>query len=133
MGHSLDSVHLPLKIKTWLPQTHLNIFWFNKAVAAKLSTEMARYKVSCAYQGVRNICFSENLLCFLETSVLRFALLPYYRRFYCFKLTMHLVLPNIFKKKNHIFLQNNFKIIIYLKLMRSKGALQVWCLLQCIY
>ena len=133
MGHSLDSAHLPLKIKIWLPQTHLSIFWFNKAVAAKLSTEMDWYKASCAYQGVRNICFSENLLCFLETSVLRFALLPYYRRFYCFKLTMHLVLPNIFKKKNHIFLQNNFKIIIYLKLMRSKGALQVWCLLQCIY
>ena len=72
-------------------------------------------------------------LCFLETSVLRFALLPYYRRFYCFKLTMHLVLPNIFKKKKSYFLQNNFKIIIYLKLMRSKGVLQVWCLLQCIY
>ena len=30
----------------------------------------------CVYQGVRNVRFSENLACF----VLRFALLPYYRR-----------------------------------------------------
>ena len=66
---------------------------------------------TCAYQEVRNVCFSENLagfvflkhrleirvcvtggkkcsffrklvvLCFLEISVLRFALLPYYRRY----------------------------------------------------
>ena len=36
---------------------------------------------TCADQGVRNVCFSENLVCcFLETPVLRFALLPYYRR-----------------------------------------------------
>ena len=36
-----------------------------------------------AYQGVRNVRFSENLACFvfLVTLVLRFALLPYYRRF----------------------------------------------------
>ena len=36
----------------------------------------------CAYQGVKNVRFSENstCLCFLETPVLRFALLPYYRR-----------------------------------------------------
>ena len=34
-----------------------------------------------AYQGVRNVCFSENLACFLEIPVLRFALLPYYRRY----------------------------------------------------
>ena len=37
---------------------------------------------TCAYQGIRNVCFSEifSVLCFLETPVLRFALLPYYRR-----------------------------------------------------
>ena len=38
---------------------------------------------TCAYQGVRNVRFSENLACFVffETPVLRFALLPYYRRY----------------------------------------------------
>ena len=37
---------------------------------------------TCAYQGVRNVCFLENLahFVFFETPVLRFALLPYYRR-----------------------------------------------------
>ena len=37
---------------------------------------------TCVYQGVINVRFSENLcvLCFLETPVLRFALLLYYRR-----------------------------------------------------
>ena len=36
----------------------------------------------CAYQEVRNVRVSENLACFvfLETPVLRFALLPYYRQ-----------------------------------------------------
>ena len=36
---------------------------------------------TCAYQGVKNVCFSENLTCFcsLETPVLIFTLLPYYR------------------------------------------------------
>ena len=35
---------------------------------------------TCADHGVRNIRFSKNFggLCFLETSVLRFARLPYY-------------------------------------------------------
>ena len=35
-----------------------------------------------AYQGLRNVRFfgTFNVLCFLETPVLRFALLPYYRR-----------------------------------------------------
>ena len=38
---------------------------------------------TCAYQGVRNVRFSENLTSFFpETLVLRFALLPYYRRNY---------------------------------------------------
>ena len=37
---------------------------------------------TCAYQGVKNVrfCGKFGVLCFLETSVLRFALLPYYRR-----------------------------------------------------
>ena len=36
----------------------------------------------CVYQGVRNVRFfgKFDLLCFLVTSVLRFALLPYYRQ-----------------------------------------------------
>ena len=33
---------------------------------------------TCAYQGVKNVCLSEN---FLETPVLRFALLTYYQRY----------------------------------------------------
>ena len=35
-----------------------------------------------AYQGVRNVLFSENLACsvFLVTLILRFAFLPYYQR-----------------------------------------------------
>ena len=38
---------------------------------------------TCADHGVRNIRFSKNFggLCFLETSVLRFARLPYYWQF----------------------------------------------------
>ena len=42
---------------------------------------------TCVYQGVKNVCFSENLACFffLETPVLRFTLLPYYQwNFICF-------------------------------------------------
>ena len=36
---------------------------------------------NCAYQGVRNIRFPENLMCFVfVTPVLRFAFLPYYWR-----------------------------------------------------
>ena len=37
---------------------------------------------ACAYQGVRNVRFREiwSKICFLETPVSRFALLPYYRR-----------------------------------------------------
>ena len=37
---------------------------------------------TCAYQEVGNVCFFGNfgMLCFLETPVLRFTLLPYYRR-----------------------------------------------------
>ena len=36
----------------------------------------------CAYQGVRNVCFlgKFGVLCFVETSILRFGLLSYYRR-----------------------------------------------------
>ena len=40
---------------------------------------------TCAYQGVKKCLFfgKFGLLCFLETPVLRFALLPYYRRYNC--------------------------------------------------
>ena len=45
---------------------------------------------TCAYQGVRNVCFSENLACFVffEIPILRFARLPYYRRTVLTILTM---------------------------------------------
>ena len=38
---------------------------------------------TCTYQGLRIVCFfwKFGVLCFLETPVLRFALLPYYRRY----------------------------------------------------
>ena len=68
------------------------------------------YTYACISGGRKCSFFGKfGALCFLEMSVLRFALLPYYRRFYCFKLTMHLVLPNIFKKKNHIFCKITLK------------------------
>ena len=46
-----------------------------------ISYPLIRTRAS-AYQGVRNIRFSENLacFCFFETPVLRFTLLPYYRQ-----------------------------------------------------
>ena len=52
-------------------------------------------KNTCAYQWVRNVRFSENLACsgFLETPVLRFALLSYYRR-----IMLRTRLRNIFLK-----------------------------------
>ena len=59
---------------------------FKKAKHAKISekqtllTPLIRTR-TCAHQEVRNVCFSEILACFLETLVLRFALLPYFRRF----------------------------------------------------
>ena len=43
---------------------------------------------TCAYQRVRNVCFfgKFGVICFIETPVLRFALLPYYRRIYTFSM-----------------------------------------------
>ena len=43
-----------------------------------------RMRQTRAYQGVKNVLFSENLTCFVffETPVLEFTLLPYYRRIY---------------------------------------------------
>ena len=45
---------------------------------------------TCAYQGVRNVRFfgKFDVLCFLETPVLWFVLLPYYRRFSGFTVLM---------------------------------------------
>ena len=38
---------------------------------------------TCAYQGVRSLFFEKfGVFCFLETPVLRFALLPYYRQYF---------------------------------------------------
>ena len=56
---------------------------------------------TCAYQGVRNACFSENLSCFVffETPVLRFAFLPYYRQI------SHL---NVLTFKSQCFLLTNY-------------------------
>ena len=49
---------------------------------ASISYSLIRTRTS-AYQGVRNVCFfwKFGVLCFLETPVLRFGLLRYYRRF----------------------------------------------------
>ena len=50
-------------------------------VARKQSTADFLKTHMCAYQGVRNVYFSEKfgMLCFLVTSVLRFNLLPHYQ------------------------------------------------------
>ena len=53
---------------------------FKKTKHVKFS-EKRTFLTPCAYQGVRNVRFfgKFSVLCFLETPVLRFALLPYYR------------------------------------------------------
>ena len=50
--------------------------------SAKTNTFTPWYAHVCAYQGIKNVCFCGKfgVFCFLETPVLRFALLPYYRR-----------------------------------------------------
>ena len=64
---------------------------FKKTKHVKFS-EKRTFLTPCAYQGVRNVRFfgKFSVLCFLETPVLRFALLPYYRRFTTHKLTTEL-------------------------------------------
>ena len=53
---------------------------------------------TCAHQGVRNVRFSKfGVFCFLETPVLRFVLLPYYRQIVNAELCKHCELNN--KKK----------------------------------
>ena len=53
---------------------------------------------TCAQQGVRNVRFSKfGVFCFLETPVLRFVLLPYYRQIVNAELCKHCELNN---KKN---------------------------------
>ena len=70
------------KTKGWISK---RVFQENKARQILRKT-MISYPLirthTCAYQRVRNVRFSENLVCF-ETGafVLRFALLPYYQRF----------------------------------------------------
>ena len=73
-----------IKVKGWISK---RVFQENKARQifrkTNISYPLIRTRTS-AYQGVRNVRFSKNSACFrfLETPVLRFALLPYYRRFF---------------------------------------------------
>ena len=63
--------------KQWLQE--------NKAhqIFRKTNISYPLIRTRCAYQGIRNVSFSENMAClfFLVTTVLKFALLSYYRRF----------------------------------------------------
>ena len=65
---------------------------------------------TCAYQGVINVYFFGKLgaLCFLETLVLRFALLPYYRRVEACKNHVNHIRP-IFSCSFHFHLAGTVK------------------------
>ena len=71
------------KAKGWISK---RVFQENKAPQIFRKTNISYALIhahTCAYQGVRNVCFSENLtwfVFFFETAVLGFALLPYYWR-----------------------------------------------------
>ena len=54
----------------------------SRKVISKLFISYQGKKCTCAYQGVKKCSFfgKFGVLCFLEIPVLRFALLPYYRR-----------------------------------------------------
>ena len=66
------------------PKGRISNWVFQETKHAKFSEKqafLAHLIRTCSYQVVRNVCFSGNLArCFIETPVLRFALLPYYRR-----------------------------------------------------
>ena len=66
---------------------------------------------TCAYQGVRNVRFFEkfDVFCFLETPVLRFALLPYYRR------TISCPIWSIFI--SGLYLRSSFDLVLLLFLL----------------
>ena len=63
--------------------THFNLFSKYLYLISSITRQEVESQKShtCAYQGV---------LCFLETPVLRFALLPYYRRFADFQNALNL-------------------------------------------
>ena len=68
------------KAKEWISK---RMFQENKArqIFWKKNLSYPMIRTPCAYQWVRNVRFSENLVfCILETSVSRFALLLYYRQ-----------------------------------------------------
>ena len=58
-------------------------FYGHQKLSVIRQKDESKHERTCAYQGVRNVHFSENLFCFLETPVLRFVLLPYYRQNGC--------------------------------------------------
>ena len=78
-------------------QISKRVFYENKARQILKKTN-----IFCAYQGVKNVRFQENLTCrFLETPVLRFALLPFYGRivlvlFYTFSLQTRRILLRVY-------------------------------------
>ena len=51
-------------------------------VSSWISKRPLRENKACAYQGIRNVRFfgKSGMICFLVMAVLRFVLLPYYRR-----------------------------------------------------
>ena len=78
---SLDSVLLRVYHKNILVW-YLKIKTLYTGLVRNGQTSEVKHQRTCVYQGVKNVCYSENFdgLCFLETPDLRFALLPCYRR-----------------------------------------------------
>ena len=77
----------------------------------------------CTYQGVKNFCFSENLVCcFFVTSVLRFTLLPYYKRNYVFVMK-HKVIHNNLRFRNAFLLARLFQGKAYIR--NNKNAFKI--------
>ena len=80
--HNHPSQHLPAQSSTAIRQKgESQNGCFKKTKHAKfpekqIFTPLIRTR-TCAYNGARNVHFSENLACFV---FLKFALLPYYRR-----------------------------------------------------
>ena len=71
----------------------------------------------CVSEGKKCLLFGKfGVLCFLETPVLRFALLPYYRR-YCLLLILF---------RNVILLVNSIKIWLNILVIFSR----IWCLMN---
>ena len=82
---------------------------------------------ACAYQGVRNLRFSKTLACliFFETPVLRFALLPWYRRVKFMQQTYN-------KKKENMLRHGNTSISKTLQLFHgSKSSIINFAWITC--